>query len=60
MADFGYTWDDKDCTAYSTRHMPKPLLKRLKVFASQIDESVEFVLNQALDLGITQLERRQK
>ncbi len=60
MADYGYVWDDKDCTAYSTRHMPRALLRRLKVAASQIDESVEFVLNQALDLGITQFERRIK
>lgn len=60
MADFGYTWENKDCTAYSTRHMPRALLRRVKVLASQEDESVEFVLNQALDLGITQLERRGK
>ena len=60
MADFGYTWENKDCTAYSTRHMPRALLRRLKVLGSQVDESVEFVLNQALDLGITQLERRGK
>ena len=60
MADFGYTWENKDCTAYSTRHMPRALLRRLKVLASQVDESVEHVVNQALDLGITQLERRGK
>ena len=60
MADFGYVWDDKDCTAYSTRHMPKVLLRRLKVLASQKDESVEWVLNQALDLGLVELERRIK
>jgi hypothetical protein len=60
MADFGYVWDNKDCTAYSTRHMPKVLLRRLKVLASQVDESVEWVLNQALDLGLVELERRLK
>lgn len=59
MADFGYVWDEKDVTAYSTRHMPRPLLRRLKLLAGQMDHSVEWVLNQALDLGITQLERRQ-
>lgn len=58
MSDFGYVWDNKDVTAYSTRHMPNSLLKRLKLLAGQKDQSVEFVLNQALDLGITQLERR--
>lgn len=58
MADFGYVWDDKDTTAYSTRHMPNALLKRLKLLAGREDQSVEWVLNQALDLGITQMERR--
>jgi predicted transcriptional regulator len=38
--------------------MPKVLLRRLKVLASQVDESVEWVLNQALDLGLVELERR--
>ncbi len=60
MADFGYTWDEKDVTAYSTRHMPVALLKRLKVLSSQLDHSIEYVLNQALDLGITQMERRER
>jgi len=60
MADFGYVWDGKDVTAYSTRHMPNALLKRLKILAGQMDQSVEWVLNQALDLGITQMERRQR
>ena len=55
--DYGYSWDEKDYCHYSTRHMPRVLLKRLKVLASQRDESVEFVLNQALDLGLTRLER---
>ena len=58
MADFGYVWDNKDVVAYSTRHMPNALLKRLKLLAGQMDQSVEWVLNQALDLGITQMERR--
>jgi len=58
MADFGYTWDERDVTAYSTRHMPKALLKRLKDVANRLDESVEHIVNQALDLGITQMERR--
>ena len=57
MTDFGYEW--RDTTAYSTRHMPRALLRRLKVLASQTDQSVEHVLNRALDMGITQMERRQ-
>ena len=59
MVDFGYKWPDEEVTAYSTRHMPKVLLRRLKVLAAQTDQSQEFVLNQALDLGLSQLERRQ-
>ena len=59
MTDFGYTWDDKDVTAYSTRHMPKVLLRRMKVLASQMDQSVEWVLNQALDVGLSAMERRE-
>ena len=58
MADFGYSWEKSDTTAYSTRHMPKVLLRRLKVLASQMDQSVEWVLNQSLDLGLVEMERR--
>jgi len=60
MADFGYVWDNKDVTAYSTRHMPNALLKRLKLLAGQMDQSVEWVLNQALDVGLTVMERRKR
>jgi len=59
MADYGYVWDGKDVTCYSTRHMPQALLARLKVLAAQLDQSVEWVLNQALDVGLTIMERRE-
>lgn len=55
--DFGYEWDRDQYVHYSTRHMDKTILRRLKVLATQMDESVEYVLNRALDLGITRLEK---
>ena len=58
MVDFGYVWDNKDVVAYSTRHMPRPLLRRLKQLAASMDQSVEWVVNQALDVGLTVMERR--
>jgi hypothetical protein len=58
--DFGYNWDTNDFCHYSTRHMSKALLKRLKVLATRTDNSVEYLLNRALDLGVTQLERKQR
>ena len=59
MADYGYDWGE-DVVAYSTRHMPKALLRRLKQLATKMDQSVEYVLNQALDLGVTKMEGRQR
>jgi len=58
MVNYGYDWENKQTCAYSTRHMPNALLKRLKILATRMDQSQEFVLNQALDLGLGQLERR--
>lgn len=57
MPKFGYDWQDKDTVHWSTRHMPLVLLKRLQVLSARMGHSREFVLNQALDIGLSQLER---
>jgi len=38
--------------------MPVVLLNRLKAVAKAMDQSVEWVVNQALDVGVGVLERR--
>ena len=60
MPDYGYNWKLQETCAYSTRHLLVVLLDRLKRQAKKQDQSVEFVLNQALDVGLTVLERRGK
>lgn len=58
MPQFEHDWGDEDqYVTYWTRHMPLALHKRLKMLALRRDESMEMVLNKALDRGLTELER---
>ena len=57
MPNYRYDWDKADVVAWSTRNMPRVLLKRLQVLATKMGHSREFVLNQALDIGLGQLEK---
>lgn len=58
MTNFGHDWDDKEVAHYSTRHLYKVLLKRMKVLSAAHEVSVEYVLNRALDIGLGVLERQ--
>jgi len=58
MPQYEHNWGDKDSyVTYWTRHMPKALHNRLKLLALRREESMEMVLNRALDRGLSELER---
>lgn len=43
---------------YSTRNLRKDLHRRLKMLAAGRDETMDVILNRALELGLKALERR--
>ena len=43
---------------YSTRSMPVDLLDRMRILKTYMYASIECVLNEALDLGLRELEER--
>jgi len=59
MPRFKYDWGAHEgYVTYTTRHLPKPLHKKLVVFAAAEGISVEKALNKALDIGLIALNRK--
>jgi len=50
--------DGQQMTAYTTRHLRRDLLKMARVEAALGDETIEYVINEALAIGLPELRRR--
>lgn len=47
-------------TYYSTRNMRSDLLSRMRIAAALIDSTIEIILNEAIGIGIKDIEKRIK
>ena len=47
-------------TYYSTRNMRSDLLSRMRITAALIDSTIEIILNEAIEIGIKEIEKRIK
>lgn len=57
MPDYDYKWGDKKTVHWSTRHMPIEIRDKIKRLAEKMDHSSEWVVNNALAIGLAILEK---
>ena len=59
MGNYRYNWEG-EFVKFTTRHLPKVIHQRLKLMSINTEESIERVVNKALDLGLQQMERQEQ